>query len=93
MEVEDLPAKLMVLSSKITKRTSEIFIIVLADTDYLISDLIAKGQPCPTSSDIKYIKSTIPAVPVTPLYRHNKNLIMVGYLEPHGCLLSGLGDH
>ena len=35
----------MVLSSKITKK-----IFTIADIDCLISDLIAKGQPCPTSS-------------------------------------------
>ena len=40
LDVKDLPTKLMVLSSNITKITSE-------NLNCLFSDLIAKGQPCP----------------------------------------------
>ena len=45
LEIEDLPTKSVVLSSK---RILKIFTI--AYTDCLISVLIAKGQSCPTSS-------------------------------------------
>ena len=44
LEVKGLPTKSMVL------RTSKKLIFTIADTGCLISDLIAKGQLCPTSS-------------------------------------------
>ena len=50
LEIDDFPTKSMVLSSKITKRTSENFHLRV-----LISDLIDKGQPsCPTSSGVHF---------------------------------------
>ena len=51
MDIEDLPTKSVVLTSKITKRMFE----NPHHIDCLINDLIAKGQSCPTSSDYNRI--------------------------------------